>query len=309
MRTHYTFIFTVLTALFLVSGTSGCKSNGGAWYNPTSYSISNPFSKDTYAKDNLAPLFNSSDNLANAKPSLNAQANIDTPHGGYSNRTADTGSGTASLTPLDHWGHGTNAHQGQMTAQQSMQGTVASSMHGSGLPGLQNNQFIAEHPQHSPHGDMYSAHQQHQGSFGGMHSPVQQAQMPHSQMPGHTQGHNTMQYQPEFAQQADPSMPFPYHPTAFHPQTNAMNAGTMGQPGQTVPHGSPFGAVPPQADPFAVAQHPPGFGHPPMAPAQPQPYQDIPPQVPQQAFGAGDGFSTPSPYQPYSLPSSGQYGF
>ena len=80
MRMTPSSVVTVFVALLFVSGTVGCRSNGGPWYNPKSYAFTNPFTKD---KDNPAPPF-SAGHTAQGKPSLGAKPNVDVPDGGYS---------------------------------------------------------------------------------------------------------------------------------------------------------------------------------------------------------------------------------
>jgi hypothetical protein len=70
---HNTSIIAILVMLTFVGGSIGCRSNGGPWYNPKSYTLSNPFDKSR--KD--------SDTLANTKPSLGSNPNVSTPAGGY----------------------------------------------------------------------------------------------------------------------------------------------------------------------------------------------------------------------------------
>ena len=79
MRTHLSTVAAIFVALLFVSGTVGCRSNGGPWYNPTSYT----WMKPSFAKDNQAPPF-APEAFANKKPSLDAQPNVDRPIGGYS---------------------------------------------------------------------------------------------------------------------------------------------------------------------------------------------------------------------------------
>ena len=102
MRVHFSFILTLFVALLFVSGTVGCRSNGGAWYNPTTYSFVNPFSNAS--PGNSAPLYASGGQ--NPMPSLDAIPNVDSPPGGYTggtlaNRNGTTG--TVSSTPPEHW--------------------------------------------------------------------------------------------------------------------------------------------------------------------------------------------------------------
>ncbi len=72
--------FVLLSLLSLVSGAVGCRSNGGDWYNPKTYSFYNPF------KPNEAPLFDPEGSAqVNNLPSMGAQPDVSTPPGGYGN--------------------------------------------------------------------------------------------------------------------------------------------------------------------------------------------------------------------------------
>ncbi len=81
MRTRIQTIVTAFVLLSLVSGAIGCRSNGGPWYHPKTYSFHNPFG----AKE--APLFGADESAqANARPSMGEQPNVNTPPGGYTNK-------------------------------------------------------------------------------------------------------------------------------------------------------------------------------------------------------------------------------
>ncbi len=84
MRTRSNSIVTALVLLSLVSGAIGCKSNGGAWYKPNSYTWYNPFS----SKDDPIPPY-SGEHAATAKPSIGAQPNVAAPPGGYGDKAKE----------------------------------------------------------------------------------------------------------------------------------------------------------------------------------------------------------------------------
>jgi len=76
MHTRNNPIVAALVLLSLVSGAIGCKSNGGAWYKPNSYTWHNPLKKG----ESIAPY---QDRTATTKPSMREQPNVATPPGGY----------------------------------------------------------------------------------------------------------------------------------------------------------------------------------------------------------------------------------
>jgi hypothetical protein len=81
MRIRTESIVTALVCVSLLFGAIGCRLNGGAWYNPKSYSWHNPF------KSNEAPSFDAEGTAhASVKPSLGAQPNVTTPPGGYTSK-------------------------------------------------------------------------------------------------------------------------------------------------------------------------------------------------------------------------------
>ncbi|MCL2743868.1 MAG: hypothetical protein FWE67_08455 [Planctomycetaceae bacterium] len=83
MHTRLRLFLALLSAVLLVFGTTGCRSNGGSWYSPKTYSFYNPISKssnaDSHSKEGAS--FAKQD----GRPSLDAQPNISAPPGGYAN--------------------------------------------------------------------------------------------------------------------------------------------------------------------------------------------------------------------------------
>ena len=84
MRVHFSSVATVFVALLFVSGTVGCRSNGGDWYNPKTYSWTNPFAKDGSPSGNRSAAV-----AANPRPSVDSRPDVSPPPGGYSAGTAD----------------------------------------------------------------------------------------------------------------------------------------------------------------------------------------------------------------------------
>jgi len=108
MRVHITSVFILFVALLFVSGTVGCRYSGnGSRYNPTSYSLVNPFDRDKQAPESHY----ASELKERAKPSQGALPNtkVSPPPGGFTdNRSAlvsraDVPGGTARTTPPEHW--------------------------------------------------------------------------------------------------------------------------------------------------------------------------------------------------------------
>jgi hypothetical protein len=88
MRIRRESIFVTLVCFSLIFGMIGCRSNGGAWYNPKSYTWHNPF------KSNEAPSFDAEGTAhASTKPSLGAQPNVTPPPGGYDESRSIAGNG------------------------------------------------------------------------------------------------------------------------------------------------------------------------------------------------------------------------
>ena len=265
MRVHFSSIVTIFVALSLVSGTVGCRSNGGPWYNPATYAFSNPFDKDRLESPN-------SSSMANRKPRLDSQPDISAPLGGYTDNSSLAASpassgGTVSSTPPAHWA------QHNPTAQQNSSNSLG-------------GYTVANPSQYSP--------QTYTESYtygGGQGSPVPTS--PYQQYPQEAvqqaHSHSAMPYSGQHAQAA-------YQATSAHQQQpmNSVSAGAYGnmeQPGQ---YGH-YSATSP-SDPYAGAQQPTamppaGFGH---EQSVPSPY-----------VYPGEGVSVASPYQPYQPPAAG----
>ena len=275
MRVNFSYVVTVFVALSFVSGIVGCQSNGGPWYNPKSYSLANPFSN----KENAPPYSPSA--LAN-KPSVDAQPNVNTPPGGYTdkafaNRSGSPG-GTVSTSPPEHW-----SQQSPMVSQ--------------GSPNPYGGYTVPEPSQYLPYDGQGSASPYHYAA------PQQQNPSPY-------------QYSPETVQQAGSSMPnsMPYgvdyasggvpggyQPTASHVSTSNSNYGMNPPPG-----GYPLGGIP-QNDPYTVGlQQPQQAG----AVQQPQPGFSVYDQSVPASYQGENTSATAYPqqqpyYQPYQPPTAG----
>jgi len=280
MRVYFSYIVTVSAALLLVSGTAGCRSNGGPWYNPATYSFSNPFGKES-------PGSPKSSSMANTKPSLDAQPNISTPRGGYTDSSSYVDSsgvsgGTTSSSPPQHW-----ASQSPVAQQNA--------------PNSYGGHTTADPSQYSPY--TYTE------SYGGPSGELSHAAIGTGSGMG-TTASSPYQYQPEAVQHAynNPSMPYgeqhtqtAYHATSAYQQqpTNNVPPGAYGNTDQQGQYAT-FGTTPP-SDPYTAAQQPTAvppsnFGY------------DQPASAPYTY--PSDGVPNASPYQPYPPPAvSSGYNF
>ena len=298
MRVHVSSIATAFVALLFVSGTVGCRSTGGPWYNPKSYTFTNPFadsknpfagSKNSPSKNNTAPPF-STGAQANSKPSADSQPNISVPPGGYTDRSLAGRAGssgaevglsaprdgiTASNSPPDHWGQqspvaqhsSTNTYSGYSVAEPSQFYQYADS----GQQGNAPSSYVASAPQQYP-----SASSQNPYAYPAEASQAQYAGQPVS-----------------YAYGSDPLQSNYQATSAYTPQqpTGIAMAGTY--PGQT---SNPYTAYAiPKNDPYAAVQQPPagltqGYGY----------------EQPIQPSYSGDGMLPGTAYQPYQ-PSAQPY--
>lgn len=265
MRDHFLPIATVCVALLFVSGTIGCRSNGGDWYNPKSYAFTNPFANvnNPFAKDGQAPPF-SPNASANQKPSIDSKPNVSIPNGGYTDEAYANRVGSADMTTPNsapaHWG------QQNPMAQQSS-------------PNALGGYSDPEPSRYSTYSD-YSR----QGA-----APASQPHAPNQ---------NPFLYHPEAAHQANSQMPYgndyvqpSYHATSAYAAQQPAHDIPTGVYGAPVPQGSytPFGAAA-QADPYASTQLP-GVPTPSPVPGYEQP-----------APGSYVGLGYPSEYAPAASP-------
>ena len=275
MRVHFPFIVTISVALLFISGTTGCRSNGGPWYNPSTYSLANPFDKKE--KPSNAPIFGEAS--PNPKPSLEGIPNVGSPPGGYTDaaslaatRTGST-AGTVSSSPPEHWA------QHNQAASQSSPG-----LYGSGYSNV-----AAAPSQYSPI-----------ETYGGQSAPSSPYQYPSHSIAG------ASQY---------PVMPYGDATPPGYQMTSAASSNNNVYPPQTngiVDHSggnySPYG-VTQQYDPsYAVQQQsaaaaamPQGYSYGEAVPSNP--YQGYPQQP--QGY-PGDGVSVAQPYQ---QPPGGGYNY
>ena len=87
MRRQHRSFLAMMIIVSLCCGFIGCKSNGGRWYKPTSYSWHNPFKRTVVEEDEYGMLADDSNGIR--LPKENQTPELDTPAGGYS-RNANT---------------------------------------------------------------------------------------------------------------------------------------------------------------------------------------------------------------------------
>ncbi len=83
MRSQHRSFFATMIIVSLCCGFIGCKSNGGSWYKPNSYTWHNPFKKAAMEEDEYGQF--AEDNSGIKLPKDGQIPDLDTPAGGYSN--------------------------------------------------------------------------------------------------------------------------------------------------------------------------------------------------------------------------------
>ncbi|MDR0704712.1 MAG: hypothetical protein LBF88_06940 [Planctomycetaceae bacterium] len=128
MRIRRESFFATLVCFSLLFGVIGCRSNGGAWYNPKSYTWHNPF------KSNEAPSFEAEGTAhATPKPSLGAQPNLTPPPGGYTSKEdearffAGNGKKESNSVVVPQYGVGTLSNDGNRLASANVPTTPTTS--------------------------------------------------------------------------------------------------------------------------------------------------------------------------------------
>lgn len=283
MRVHFSPIVTVYVALVLILGTVGCQNTGGAWYNPKSYTWTNPFSKDSHNS-----LYSSSKKPA--KPSIESRPNVSPPEGGYTSNGSYAGrsAGYSSGHSLD------GGQQNLMTAQPSSSPYAGFSSAGA-EPSSYPPQYLtgAGGQSYSNQGVTPSSYQQY---------PTQQS-LPSYQYPETQQTHTAQQ---------GTTMPYggneypagQYQPTAGHtPLYNNYESGSSG-------NYNPYGTPQPDAYNASAIQQPSMYNAPASGVSSQagrgNGYDQSSASAPYQTAPAsyGNGVSVATPYNPYP-PTSG----
>ena len=86
MRRQHRSFLAMMIIVSLCCGFIGCKSNGGRWYKPTSYSWHNPFKRTVVEEDEYGML--AEDNNGIRLPKEGQTPELDTPAGGYSQKSS-----------------------------------------------------------------------------------------------------------------------------------------------------------------------------------------------------------------------------
>ena len=269
MQVNFSLIAALSAALLLLPGTTGCRSNGGPWYNPSTYAFSNPFASNPFAKDgSLAPPF-SADALAESKPSLGSNPNIGLPPGGYTDGSIVSNTGTPSTNPPERWGESQNAMSALAASANAI--SSANAMPAQGHPGFYSGYSVPEASQYSPsHADAFAASPSAPGiGAAGFTTQTPPGQSPHLYQPDsvHHASANPMiqNYQPTALQQHAPSNPMPGNvPLAANESWEQSQHHAFG--GMQQPHTIPPGTMPPGG--FVYEQAP---SQPHAMPTQPMP--------------------------------------
>lgn len=244
----------ILAAVLAVcSMGTGCTSNGGPWYKPSTYTYHNPFSKDKgkTPHDKHAGMVAGGQEtdksvLDNSRPSINSSPNIKGPLGGYSNEAPAYQSSTqqARVTPLS----GNYSTPDQSMPQTGIQQTAAVQngygQAGAGTYGMTQNPSVAMATPpvtggYSPAEGVYSA-------------PVQSASY---QMGTPSQGYGQQYPQGTFEQQqavpqVNPGTAFPG--TGYTPQATPATVPMTAAPTTAAPAVQPGPVSPFAATPSAV---------------------------------------------------------
>jgi len=273
MRANISTIATVFVALLFVSGTVGCRSNGGDWYNPKSYAFTNPFANvnNPFAKDNQAPPF-SPDSTANSKPSTNSQPNVSVPPGGYTDEAYANRAGSANMTTT----HSMPAHWEQPNPM---------AQHGSSTAyGGYSDPEPSQYASYSDYAKQNAAPASYQ------HSPNPNPYLYQAQAETAQQANSQVSYGNDYMQSS-------YHATsayAAQPPANSVPTGAYGT--TTQGYYAPFGATP-QVDPYASTHQYSGVPTPSPTSAYEQPAPG-----PHVGLGyPGEYAPTAPPYQPPAI--------
>ena len=276
MKVHVSSVCTIFVVLLFVSGTVGCRNTGGGpWYNPSTYSLVNPFDKEN--KTPKSPY--SSDAPERAKPSLAAQPNISPAPGGYTDGTSlaarsDTLGGSVSTAPPEHWG-------------------TSSPIASQGTPGPYGGYTIPEPSQYAPQ-------QYQQGMYDGQNNVPASYDYYRSQSQSPSQQYPTQQNPPVNQPVGGNTMPYNVSPT--------YGAGQIIDSGNPLAYQQNVNNVP--VDNFAMNQssaYSTNAAVPPTTAAVPSGFGGYE-QQPIPSSHPNEGVSVATPYQSYPLPATGGYG-
>jgi hypothetical protein len=266
MRIRRKSFFVTLVCFSLVFGVVGCRSNGGAWYNPKSYTWHNPF------KSNEAPSFDA-DGAAHAtiKPSLGAHPSVTPPPGGYTSKEdearffAGNGKKESNSIVIPQYGAGTLPADGNRLASANVPTTLTTSGY---IPtdqshsayGSANNSLATSGPQATP--THYQPTNYH---------PDQPTTAIPSNQPGVYPGSG---YQGAGLPETGVAAPPVYQPSYNTTPTTPNSVTSYAVPNPQAVNYSPFGVQ----ENTTVTTPTGGYG------AQPQPTPTVPNYSPQQPF-------------------------
>jgi hypothetical protein len=280
MRIHPSSIATVFVALLFVSGSVGCRSNGGAWYNPKTYSLNLPFAKpeSPFSADAFA-----------GKPSIDSVPDIATMPGGYTS----VDQGLASRAGFN------STVPGGYPAE--YQNSPSSSNH---FGSEYSTADPSTYPPVYAAGNSPAAAVQHQYQQDMGHNPVNQTVYQGNQMPGNTTPYGgygdypttgTQQYQTTDFRTPYENNPVMPQPSSAYPMDNNYGAAPSN-------NYAPF-AAPPQNDAFSTIPPASPYGTPPASP-----YGGTPAAAPT-GYGGFEPQPVQSPYPSYPTPPGGYGGF
>jgi len=85
MRRQYRSFVVAVVAVSLCCSLIGCKSNGGSWYKPNTYSFHNPFKKGSdFGEDDYGRYAEGNNGIVTPRQGQEPDLNLTTPSGGYS---------------------------------------------------------------------------------------------------------------------------------------------------------------------------------------------------------------------------------
>ncbi|MCL2305212.1 MAG: hypothetical protein FWC43_07705 [Planctomycetaceae bacterium] len=98
MRRQYRSFVVTMVVVSLCCGFIGCKSNGGRWYKPSSYTWHNPFKNKGFEEDEFGQLAEDNNGIRMPREGQSPDLDLTTPAGGYSgNQVAQTPSRSTNV--------------------------------------------------------------------------------------------------------------------------------------------------------------------------------------------------------------------
>ncbi|GHT42734.1 hypothetical protein FACS189443_6030 [Planctomycetales bacterium] len=251
MRIYTSTLVTFLVTLMILSGTIGCKSNGGPWYNPKSYTWTGFPKSAGVEKGREAEAF--AGNRGNAKPSLETQPSVSTPPSGY------TSGGYVANNNDDSRFHGQNSYSIPVTSESR---TASPAPYG-GYSVASDNAVSSPYPSSIAQTSAALPVQTAQPSAAANYQYPGDAASLATNNTGIYQGQSfvptsaTAHAQPVGAYQTAPATPNSYSP---YDASASVNYGQANPVPQTAPAG--YGAAEQLANPYAAGAAPNGYQSP-----------------------------------------------